>query len=234
MDAHDWLPLLTQLRDASEATLALVATHELTGDANGGITETGFKLTLLSTLAPLHQEYEIESERDVEGGRIDLFIRHKATGHILLLELKYVRLGFLAGCQGDPTKWRELHRRWAQMSALMMHKSAGEVRAMRYRKPEGAYDSVETQVQQAFTQLELYRKQLVEGQIRAIPDAPAIAVAVLIGVGKRVLEIGVSNDILGDVGCHKRLIAADLTEQDRYILRKVVLQPDGSYVYQRK
>ena len=94
-----WDDVVRELRRFTKNGLALLASRELDGDPNQGVTELGFKLALLCGLGNTFPDIVVESEREVEGGRIDLFLYHDKTKSSLVIELKYVRVGFLLSTQ---------------------------------------------------------------------------------------------------------------------------------------
>jgi hypothetical protein len=62
---------------------------------------------------PSFSNLGIESEREVDGGRIDLFLSHQETNSALVVELKYARVGFLRSTEsGLKLDWRMKYKLW--------------------------------------------------------------------------------------------------------------------------
>ena len=102
-----WRDLIEELITGARDALYHLAPCELDGDSDKGVTELGFKLVLLGVLKDHTDELNIESERVVDGGRIDLFLTHKKSGTSLVIELKYGRVGFLSTTQLNPRTHHE-------------------------------------------------------------------------------------------------------------------------------
>ena len=110
-----WVHVVLAMRQFAQNALRLLADRELDGDPNDGVTELGFKMVFLACFgnpAGPFADIELESEREVDGGRIDLFLLHKPTNSALVVELKYVRVGFLASTANVPYSYTALHKLW--------------------------------------------------------------------------------------------------------------------------
>lgn len=126
-----WNGIVIAIKTCAQKALALLANRELDGDPNEGVTEVGFKLAILACLANLSSfsGLEVESEREVDGGRIDLFLYHEVTQSALVVELKYVRVGFLLSTEKAlKLNYRAKHKLWREENDKMVHLSKKEKR----------------------------------------------------------------------------------------------------------
>jgi hypothetical protein len=180
--------------------------RELSGDPNKGVTELGFKLAWMTALCAVEPDLTIESERVVEGGRIDLLL---ALGtHVEVLELKYVRVGFLdrvrftkkwlifhARCRVANTALNSLTRNdfWNQMfRRYQFDSSSGQPvyrmlkRGHRVRKFDLV--SIAAECRSGRKQAQRYCKTLETDAIDPLPLGPARSLGyhVIVGAGTRV------------------------------------------------
>lgn len=87
--------IIDEAIERAENTLNLLSPFEFNGDAkNGAMTEFSLKLLLLQTLAH-DKRVIVENEKNISGGRCDIVLWNleKTCAHIV--ELKYVRCGYL-------------------------------------------------------------------------------------------------------------------------------------------
>lgn len=190
---YDWSIMLDEFEQYGTETLKMLAPCELGGDPNYGVTELGFKLVLFGFFATRKKEFDLESERQVEGGRIDVFVRHIETGALLVIELKYVRLGFLDdACRGvtKMTSHTILHKQYKTVNEVILDKEWKDLAKMQKRDYFNkciTLTSIEQVVLDAISQASRYADLLTRGEIRRLTEpCDVIHYAVVIGVGSRV------------------------------------------------
>lgn len=109
-------PIITKAKKLVEQALVNTSSRELSSDANEGITETSFKLMWMTAILSLDPNAEIHSEYETNTGRIDLLVR--TSNHdddedtLILLELKYIRCGYLSSAHCPWSHWKEQQKAW--------------------------------------------------------------------------------------------------------------------------
>lgn len=184
---QQWSSRVNTLIEKSSTILSFIANRELDGDPNNGVTEMGFKLSLL---AGIPEDLSVESERDVEGGRIDLFLTDTESG--LVIELKYLRVGFLESTRMSPNVgYKEKHLKWKQandtVAGLSPEQRMKVCVKQYYNRKESLY-SVHNIVIDATKQVRGYCKALREGGIRRLEDKKSLFYVIIIAIGKTVLS----------------------------------------------
>ena len=199
-----WRNLVKEMKVFIENGLSLIASCELDGDSNKGITELGFKLMVLCFLGnnlTVYKDLIIESEREVESGRIDIFLYNPVKKTALVIELKYIRIGFL-----ESTKevykfgYKEKHKIWEKEDnkiSLLNVKDIGNINVRQYttinmntNEKEMKLISIRSIWRDASKQATRYCKALREGDIRKIDDNIRLFRVVIIGVGRSVIRVG--------------------------------------------
>ncbi len=170
-----------------EHSLSKMHSSDLDGAASHGLNECGLKFALLPYL---DGDYFIESERDVEGGRLDLLISDGENA--LVIELKYVRCGFMTGAKYGvkdalSTKFKKFNDFAAKLSTM----SWDDLKKESYRLSSGGRITVEAEVKEAWTQAERYVAALKHGHKDPLPASiKNVKPFVIIGVGNRVFGFG--------------------------------------------
>lgn len=170
-----------------EVAFDSLSARDFDGDPNSGITEQTLKCMLVAVLRVTYPDIRVSSERVVDGGRLDLLLVR--GGHVEVLELKYIRTGFLsfvrysenprvfyANIKAGLRKVRE------HANPLnMQYRTTG---SSRQRRRSGRDD-----VEAAREQATRYVKGLVLGDIDPLPKATdwSVGYHVICGVGPRVL-----------------------------------------------
>lgn len=192
-EEYDWSSLLSTFEDYGTTVLKMIAPRELSGDPNFGVTEMGFKLVLLGFFATRLVDFEVESEREVEGGRIDIFVRHRETGSLLVIELKYLRLGFLEKARkgiSQSTPNAIVNKQYKQVNEEILGlewNALKEVSKLDFYNGIKTTTNIETIVLEATSQASRYTDLLTRGGIRRLPDSKrVIHYVAVIGVGSRV------------------------------------------------
>lgn len=193
VEEYDWKPLLEAFETYATITLKMLAPRELSGDPNHGVTEVGFKLVLFGFFATRTELFDVESEREVESGRIDVFVRHRATKALLVLELKYVRVGFLEKARANITQTTShtvIHQQYRRVNEELL---GLEWRELKKVTKNDFYCGAKTTtcidqlVLDAVSQASRYTDLLTRGEIRRLANPPAVIhYAVAIGIGSRV------------------------------------------------
>lgn len=197
MEEETWETLVNRLRDFVSKTLSLISPIELDGEK--GVTEMGFKLIVLAFLST-RDGYEVESERVVEGGRMDIFVRDRHRG-VLIIELKYVRIGFLSLSKmptstPHTTKYAT-YKNVDEKVARMEYKDLLLLINRRYTKTldkngkstqQLSNESLSDIIDGANEQLGRYSKALLTGGIRPVDKNTKIHSVVLVGIGRRVIS----------------------------------------------
>jgi hypothetical protein len=189
----DWSILLDEFEQYGTETLKMLAPCELGGDPNHGVTELGFKLVMFGFFATRTKEFRVKSERHVEGGRIDVFVRHLESGSLLVIELKYVRLAFLDQTCKAITKTMGhvlVQKQFRLMNDVLLKEKWTTIEKLHKRD---YFDkclkltSIEQIVLDALSQASRYADLLTRGQINPLAVIPSVIYyAVVIGVGSRV------------------------------------------------
>jgi hypothetical protein len=184
---QQWPSLVKTLIEKSSIILSFIENCELDADANHGVTELGFKLSLL---AGISEDLSVESERDVEGGRIDLLLSD--TESVLVIELKYLRVGFLEWTRMSPnTGHKTKHLKWKKANdtvAGLSPENVIKVRVREYYNQKETLRSVDAISKNATQQAERYCKALREGGIHRLEEKKSLFYVVIIGIGKTVLS----------------------------------------------
>jgi hypothetical protein len=198
-----WTTRVTELIRHARNGLSYLAPRELDGDPNEGITELGFKLVLMTGLGigEQLQDLQVESERSVEGGRIDLFMYHEASNSALVVELKYVRIGFIETTkEAFNLPFLQKHRKWKEEDdniALMTTQEKCQIHVRNYstnretKKKEMSLVSVHTIMLKAVNQASRYCHALREGGLRRLDTNVRLFQVGIIGIGKSVITTSV-------------------------------------------
>jgi len=98
-----WDEVLRLIISNAEKGLSFIASRELDGDEVNGISEKAFKLLIFGFFGVVNELniHQVSSERMVDGGRIDIYLEHLPTKSALVIELKYIRVGFLESTKFD-------------------------------------------------------------------------------------------------------------------------------------
>jgi hypothetical protein len=197
MEEETWETFVNRLRDFVSKTLSLISTIELDGEK--GVTEMGLKLIVLAFLST-RDGYEVESERAVEGGRMDIFVRDRHRG-VLIIELKYVRIGFLAlskmPTSTPHTAKYAMYKNVDEKVARMEYKDLLLLINRRYTKTldkngkstqQLSNERLSDIIDGANEQLGRYSKALLIGGIRPVEKNTKIYSVVLVGIGRRVIS----------------------------------------------
>jgi hypothetical protein len=187
-----WETLMTNIKEFVGQTLKLTASIELDGET--GINEQAFKLVVLAYLSMHQDRYEIESERQVEGGRIDILIRRiDEPDDVLMIELKYVRAGYLElsrmPSSTPPTKKYAIYNSVDEKVSRMDYKDLLLVINRRYNKTPPS-ETIANIIDGACEQNKRYEKSLKMGSIRPLKNS-SIHSVVLIGICRRVISTDV-------------------------------------------
>lgn len=200
-DLEYWQSAIDEIQRMVEKALSYIANRELDGDTANGITEQCFKMTILGVLvvSPTFANVEIESERDVEGGRIDLFLYSKERECALVIELKYVRIGFLSSTKDVFFLPRlEKYKAWrdADDSFRMLTRKERLLVTMR-RQKEGTSTQQGKKItevkqiaeieEEGNSQALRYCRELRGGGIRRVDKKTRLFKVVITGVGKNVV-----------------------------------------------
>ena len=191
-EGYPWEELIEKIKIFANNALALTSSLEL--DGKDGISEMGLKLVMLSYLTTQRDEYEIESERTVEGGRMDLFLRHKDSSNVLVIELKYLRVGFLDSCKVSSTishtkryaKYNEVDRDISQME----YKDLLGITNRRYNDGKLSTETLSSIIDAAHEQNKRYGKGLFAcSSIRKpLEKNTCIHTVVIVGIGRNVIS----------------------------------------------
>lgn len=189
----DWSILLDEFEQYGTETLKMLAPCELSGDPNYGVTELGFKLVMFGFFSTRTKEFYVESERAVEGGRIDVFVRHLESGSLLVIELKYVRLAFLdKTCKGITKTMGHVlvHKQYKLVNDELLKAKWTNIERLQKRDYFGmrlTLTSIEQIVLDAISQASRYADLLTRGEIHRLTEIPNVVhYAVVIGVGSHV------------------------------------------------
>lgn len=198
MEEETWETLVNRLRDFVSKTLSLISPIELDGEK--GVTEMGLKLIVLAFLSTCPR-YDVESERVVEGGRMDIFITDRQRGGVLIIELKYVRIGFLSlskmPTSTPHTAKYATYKNVDEKVARMEYKDLLLLINRRYTKTldkngkstqQLSNESLSDIIDGANEQLGRYSKALLTGGIRPVEKNTKIHSVVLVGIGRRVIS----------------------------------------------
>jgi hypothetical protein len=171
----------------AEQALKKMHSSDLDGAASHGLNECGFKFIFV---ASLDGDYLVESERDVEGGRVDLIISDLGGENVLVIEFKYIRLGFMVGCKcGTADNFYAKHKKFNVFAAELLDMSSAELKRQTYRTPSAKYRSVAEEKTEAFDQVGRYANALKNGTKDPLPKTVKhIETCVIIGVGNRILS----------------------------------------------
>lgn len=206
-----WTCVLDEVLTAVETTLCRLSPRELDVDPNNGITETGFKLCIVTAMTVLHPHIHLESEREVEKGRIDLLMcdsGHPEAGRdpsCLALELKYIRLASIMhpltkynSAQKFPeklVKWEKLRR--IIMSADLNNLLDTQVKFLAKEDRSGENNSINDLLFEGTCQNIEYCRAIRRDVDSRIGFKSSLMHAVVLGVGSKVLQTPVSEYITG-------------------------------------
>jgi hypothetical protein len=203
----EWARLIDTLIVYARRGLALLAPREMDGKPDKGVTELGLKLLLLGYLGNLPAEggvVAVESERELDGGRMDLCLIDERTHSVLVVELKYLRTSFLT-LTPYSTKHtaKQQHAAWdttdKKVAALLtQHETWKEVCQMDYNRVQtGGCDgeqrkkavvvTLDTIRDEAAEQAVGYCGALRKGQIRPIGANMRLFYVVVMGVGRNIV-----------------------------------------------
>jgi len=196
-----WERLLNDLKNYTENTLSFLSSYELDGNPNNGVTEVGLKLIIIAFLSSgLDTKcYKIESERTVEGGRIDLTITHYPSKSTLIIELKYIRVGFLEITKlKEISNQRQVRRLWENTNNALQKMTTDDMLTLRYREyfsGEEELVSLKTKLQDALKQVAKYSVKMKEEQNKkqVIDKDFTIFTTVIMGIGCRVIRSSLKN-----------------------------------------
>jgi hypothetical protein len=126
-------------------------------------------------------------------GRIDIFLIDPATKSALVVELKYVRIGFLLSTQGRFNSEAEKHKKWKEENekiAGLPTKEKAEVLVRHYynNKKDPKLVSVHSMMQEAANQAVGYCNSLREGGLRRLDADTRLFRVVILGIGKSVIN----------------------------------------------
>ncbi len=196
-DFKYWPELLEELRGLISRTMKLVSSRELTGESEKGINELAFKMVILSHLSTKYETLRIISEREVEGGRIDIFLQNIKTESILIIELKYVRIGFLENSAISPNatylKKYALYKKVNDEICGMKMDALKSVINRRYVKKNGPISVLQKEplsdiMQSALEQSKRYCSALLDGGVNPVNNNTLkLYYTAITGVGTRVI-----------------------------------------------
>ena len=149
----------------------------------------------------VYKDLIIESEREVENGRIDLFLYNPKKKTAIVIELKYIRIGFLESTkEAYKLGYKEKHKAWGKEDnriSLLNVKDKGNINVRQYttinmntNEKEMKLISIRSIWKEASKQATRYCKALREGDIRKIDADIRLFRVVIIGVGKSVICVG--------------------------------------------
>jgi hypothetical protein len=202
----EWTRLIDTLLVYARRGLVLLAPREMDGKPEKGVTELGLKLLLLGHLGNLPAEgvVVVESERELDGGRLDLCLIDERTQSVLVIELKYLRTSFLTLTPYSAKHTaKQQHAQWdtadKKVAALLAkHETWKEVCQVDYNRVQiGGCDgeqcnkatvvTLDTIRDEAVEQAVGYCGALRKGQIRPIGANMRLFYVVVIGVGRNIV-----------------------------------------------
>jgi|WetSurMetagenome_2_1015567.scaffolds.fasta_scaffold80598_1 hypothetical protein len=193
-DFEEWTQLLDELRGLISRTMKLVPSRELTGESEKGINELAFKMVILSHLSTKYETLKIVSEREVEGGRIDVFVQNIKTQAILIIEVKYVRIGFIEKAVVNPkaphSKRFALYKAVDEEISMMDQFTLKSVVNRAYMKPNCPVktENLSDIMQSALAQSKRYCTALLEGGVNPVKNKDIkIYYTAITGIGTRVV-----------------------------------------------
>lgn len=125
--------LLRHLGDHVNRTLSHMSVCELDGDTKKGISEMTLKFIIVSYFVERASLYDIYTNT-TPNEKVDLHIRHRDTQAILLLRIKYTRIGFLEATRAArTTPIKEKLSLWEKENERILQMTPSELEHVQFR-----------------------------------------------------------------------------------------------------
>lgn len=163
--------------------------RDFTGDPNHGITEQTLKCMLVAVLCTYYPDVNISSERTIDSGRLDLLLVRGT--HAEVLELKYVRAGFLSFVKYSTNNRVFYANIKAALTKVRDHASPLDITYREKTNTRGLDRSARDLVASARSQATGYVNSLALGDIDPLPKTCnwTVGYHVICGIGLRVLNV---------------------------------------------